>query len=551
MPTSPLPWRDVALPPVAERFCRYAEVWTTSDPDSDAFPSTERQRDLGRMLAAELAAMGLDAEEDAWGYVTATLPSPLPPDQAAALPVVGLVAHLDTSPDAPGRGVRPHVHPGYAGGAVGFPGAPDLALDPDRQPALGAHLGHDLITSDGTTLLGSDDKAGVAVLVQLAADLAAADESARQRGERPQARPEIRLLFTPDEEVGRGTDKLDLERWGADLAYTVDGGAVDTLNVETFNAAEAVVTVEGVGVHPGYARGVMVNAARVVSAFVAALADDPAPETTAGREGYLHPHAVGGTAERATVRVLLRDFTDEGMEAKRQRVRGLAAEVGGRFPGAQVSVEVVESYRNMKSHIERVDPRAASVAVDAARAMGFEPALVPIRGGTDGARLSEKGVPTPNVFTGGHDFHSVWEWNTVQNLERDAGLRPRARPPVGRRLTPLLAARAAGGSRSLNPARGRASMPHTDPETVGLIPSQTLTRSQTRTFVAVLAALMLGLSVLATALIVRGWGDQTVQRQVEQQETERRTQMPRLDGDAPPARSAPPASGADAPPAPR
>ena len=266
--------------------------------------------------------------------------------------------------------------------------------------------------------MGSDDKAGVAVLMQLAADLAATDEAARQRGERPAARPEIRLLFTPDEEVGRGTDKLDLERWGAEVAYTVDGSAVDTLNVETFNAAEAVVTVEGVGVHPGYAAGVMVNAVRLASAFVDALADEPAPETTAGREGYLHPHTIGGTTERATVRVLLRDFTDDGMEAKRQRVRALAATVGERSPGARVSVEVEESYRNMKSHIERVDPRAVSVAVEAARAMGFEPALAPIRGGTDGARLSEKGVPTPNVFTGGHDFHSVWEWNTVQNLER-------------------------------------------------------------------------------------------------------------------------------------
>ena len=417
MPTAPLPWRDVALPPVAERFCRYAEVWTTSDPASDAFPSTERQRELGQALVAELAALGLDAREDEWGYVFATVPSPLPPDPAAALPVVGLVAHLDTSPDAPGRGVRPHVHPAYDGGAVTFPGAPDLALDADRQPALTAHAGHDLITSDGTTLLGSDDKAGVAVLVELAADLVRSDEDARARGERPAARPTLRLLFTPDEEVGRGTDKLDLDRWGADLAYTVDGGPVDVLNVETFNAAEAVVTVEGVGVHPGYAKGVMVNAARVAAAFVDGLAGDPAPETTAGHEGYLHPHAVEGTTERATVRVLIRDFTDAGMDAGRARVRELAAEVGERH-GARVSVEVTESYRNMERYIEAVDPRAVSVAVEAGRALGAELATEPVRGGTDGARLSEKGVPTPNVFTGGHDFHSVFEWNTVQNLER-------------------------------------------------------------------------------------------------------------------------------------
>ncbi len=415
------PWRDVVLPPVAERFCRYAEVWTTSDPDSDTFPSTQRQRDLGRLLVEELTALGVDAEEDAWGYVLATLPSPLPPAEAGALPAVGLVAHLDTSPDAPGKDVRPLVHERYGGGVVALPGpAPSgerATLDPDRQPALRAHVGQDLISSDGTTLLGSDDKAGVAVLMQLAADLVAAEADAVERGERPAARPELRLLFTPDEEVGRGTDKLDLERWGADLAYTVDGGAVDTLNVETFNAAEAVVTFEGRGVHPGYAEGVMVNAVRAAAAFVAALADEPAPETTGGREGYLHPHTVGGTAERATVRVLLRDFSDNGMEDKRQRVRQRAAAAGERW-GAGVSVEAEESYRNMKAHIESVDPRAVTVAVEAARAMGFEPALAPVRGGTDGARLSEKGVPTPNVFTGGHDFHSVFEWNTVQNLER-------------------------------------------------------------------------------------------------------------------------------------
>ena len=415
------PWREVALPPVAERFCRYAEVWTTSDPASDAFPSTARQRDLGRLLVDELAALGVDAQEDAWGYVTATLPSTLPPGEAQALPVVGLAAHLDTSPDAPGENVRPLVHERYDGGVVALPGpAPSgepATLDPDRQPALRAHLGQDLISSDGTTLLGSDDKAGVAVLVQLAADLVAAEADAAERGERPAPRPELRLLFTPDEEVGRGTDKLDLGRWGADLAYTVDGGAVDTLNVETFNAAEAVVTFEGRGVHPGYAKGVMVNATRAAAAFVAALADEPAPETTDAREGYLHPHAIEGTTERATVRVLLRDFADDGMEEKRRRVRRLAADVGERW-GAGGLVEVEERYRNMKAHIESVDPRAITVAVQAARAMGFEPALIPVRGGTDGARLSERGVPTPNVFTGGHDFHSVFEWNTVQNLER-------------------------------------------------------------------------------------------------------------------------------------
>ena len=413
----PLPWRDATLPPVAERFCRYAEVWTTSDPASDTFPSTERQRDLGRMLVAELTRLGLDAEEDEWGYVFAMIPSPLPPEQAAALPTVGLVAHLDTSPDASGLNVRPLIHPKYGGGVIRLPGADDAALDPGRQPALADHIGHDLITSDGTTLLGSDDKAGVAVLVQLAHDLTEADEGARQRGERPAARPTLRLLFTPDEEIGKGTDKLDLDRWGADLGYTVDGGAVGTLNVETFNAAEAVVTIEGVGVHPGYAKGVMINAVRVAAQFVAALPADQAPETTAGHEGYLHPHLVHGTTEAAEVKVLLRDFSDDGMEAKRALVRRLAEEIGA-ASGAQISVSITESYRNMKAYIEEVDARAITVAVEAGRADGFAPRMVPVRGGTDGARLSEKGIPTPNIFTGGFDFHSRFEWNTVQNLEQ-------------------------------------------------------------------------------------------------------------------------------------
>ena len=411
MPNTARPWREVSLPPVAQRLCRYAEVWTTSDPASDAFPSTERQRDLGRMLVAELSALGVAAEEDAWGYVTATLPA----TEGAPETVLALVAHLDTSPDASGENVRPHVVPGYAGGAVALPGG---TLDPDRQPALAAYVGHDLITSDGTTLLGSDDKAGVAILMQLAEDVMRAEADAKARGERPAPRPTLRLLFTPDEEIGRGTDRLDLEKLGADVAYTLDGAGTDVLNVETFNAAEAVVTVEGVGVHPGYAEGVMVNAARVAAAFVASLPPDEAPESTSGRAGYLHPHTVEGTVERASVRVLLRDFDTDGLDARADLVRRLAADAEAAFPGSRVAVEITESYRNMRTYIDAVEPRAVSHAVEAAAAAGIDLRFEPVRGGTDGARLSEKGLPCPNVFTGGHDFHSVFEWNTAQNLER-------------------------------------------------------------------------------------------------------------------------------------
>ncbi len=406
------------LPPVAARFCRYVRVDTQSDPASATTPSTAKQLDLARMLADELRALGAsDVEVDGHGYTTATLPSPLPA-AAAGRPVLGLVAHVDTSPDAPGAGVRPHVHPAYDGGAFALPGDPSVVLDPARQPALLEHVGHDLITSDGTTLLGSDDKAGVAVIMQLAEDLLRTEREAAARGEHPLPRPTLRLLFTPDEEIGRGVDTLDLASFGADVAYTLDGSGVDRLNVETFNAAEAVVTVEGVGVHPGYAKGAMVNAVRLAARFVAALPAGEAPETTDGRAGYLHPHALTGTTERATVRVLLRDFTDAGMESKKALVHRLAADLQAEHPAARVSVEVKASYRNMLRYIEDKDRRAVDFAVEAARAMGFEPRLEPVRGGTDGARLSERGLPTPNVFTGGHDFHSRFEWNSVQNLER-------------------------------------------------------------------------------------------------------------------------------------
>lgn len=411
---SPLPAAEAALPPVAARFCRYVQIDTTSDPDSDTTPSTARQKDLASLLAAELRALGLEAQMETTGVVYATLPAPVPTDA----PPLGLVAHVDTSPDAPGRDVRPMVHPAYDGGRVALPGAPDLELSPDTSPALAGAVGHDLITSDGTTLLGSDDKAGVAVIVELVAGLVQAEEDARRRGERPAPRPELRLLFTPDEEVGRGTDAVDLERFGAAVAYTIDGSEIDTLNVETFSAAEARLTVEGVGVHPGYAHGVLVNALRIASQAALALPADEAPETTQGRDGYYHPHTLTGSAERAELRVLLRDFEDDGLTRRKAHVRALADRLQAEHPRATVTVAITDSYQNMRRAIEQAEPRAISVAHAAAATLGMELREAPIRGGTDGARLSALGIPTPNVFTGGHAFHSRREWNTVQNLER-------------------------------------------------------------------------------------------------------------------------------------
>ena len=412
--TEPVPADTFPLPPVAARFCRYVQIDTTSDPDSLATPSTERQKALGRLLADELTALGVGAELAETGVVYGVLPAPLPTDA----PPLGLVAHLDTSPDAPGAGVRPLVHPAYDGGRVALPAAPDLDLSPASSPALAESVGHDLLTSDGSTLLGSDDKAGVAVIMALVEDLVRAERDARRRGERPAARPELRLLFTPDEEIGRGTDAVDLDRFGAAVAYTLDGSGVDTLNVETFSAAEARLTVTGVGVHPGYAHGILVNALRIAADFVAALPADEAPETTRERQGYYHPHTLRGDAERAEVRVLLRDFEDDGLERRKGVVRALATRLADAHAGADVDLAITDSYANMRRAIEAANPAAVSVAHDAARAVGIALREHAIRGGTDGARLSALGIPTPNVFTGGHEFHSRREWNTVQNLER-------------------------------------------------------------------------------------------------------------------------------------
>ena len=392
------------LPPVAARFARYVQIDTQSDPEALATPSTEKQKDLCRLLVRELRAIGLShVEMDGYGYVYATLPA----TTEEHLPVLGLVAHVDTSPDEPGADVVPHLHLGYAGGELVLPRG-GVVLDPNRQPALREHQGHDLITSDGSTLLGSDDKAGVAVLMQLAEDLI----------DDPAPRPEIRLLFTVDEEIGRGVAKLDYKKFGAKVAYTLDGSGRDTIYAETFNAAEATVKIKGVVVHPGYAKGIMANAVRILSEFIAALPEDESPATTSGRQGYYYPHTItqGDTGE-AEVRLLLRDFSDEGMAQRKATVHSIAEVLGRRHPSAEVTVQIKDQYRNMLRYIEETDPRAVSFALEAARQHGFEPKLALVRGGTDGARLSEKGIPTPNVFTGGHDFHSRFEWNTVQNLE--------------------------------------------------------------------------------------------------------------------------------------
>ena len=404
--TNPNPW-----PSIVERFLRYVQIDTQSDPESTTVPSTEKQKDLGRLLLEELLDLGIeDATMDEYGYVMGTLPSNLPSETANELPVIALVAHMDTSFDESGTNVQPMIHPNYQGQVLALPGNPSVQLDPIKDPVLKEHIGHDIITSDGTTLLGSDDKAGVAIIMQCVQDLLA---------DPFMPHPNIRVCFTIDEEIGRGVDHLDLTQLGADLAYTLDGDGTGTLSVETFNAAEAIVSVEGVMVHPGYAKGIMVNALRILAELIVALPSNEAPETTEGQDGYFHVHHMGtGEVQKARIKILLRDFTWDGLTRRKVYLTEQIEQLRLRYPGASIHLTIKDQYRNMRTYIEEQDPRTITFAQQAAKQARIPLRLTSVRGGTDGSRLSEKGLPTPNLFTGGHQFHSCFEWNTVQNLEQ-------------------------------------------------------------------------------------------------------------------------------------
>jgi tripeptide aminopeptidase len=400
--TSPL--ATALAPAVLKRFQRYVAVDTTARRDRERSPSTPGQLQLGRMLADELCALGAaDVALDEHGYVTATVPG--------SGPQIGLIAHLDTSPDAPGAGVRPLVHQGYAGGVIELP-AGGTRLDPAAMPELRGKLGHDLVTSSGDTLLGADDKAGVAIIMSAAAHLVAHPELPRTA---------LRICFTPDEEIGEGATLFDLERFGARCAYTLDGSAIGELQDESFSAQEAVVTVEGVEVHPGQAHGKMVNALGLAARIVAGLPPELAPERTSGRDGFIHVYELSGDVARAEIRAILRDF-DEGRLADHEAVlRRTAAAVAAGSPRARVEVDVRWQYRNMRRFLEPV-PEVVAAAEEAMREEGIDPVRSPIRGGTDGSRLSEMGLPTPNIFTGGYEYHSVREWASVQDMAAAAAV---------------------------------------------------------------------------------------------------------------------------------
>ena len=390
---------------VLERFLRYVRIDTTSDQDSTTYPSTANQRDLGEVLEGELRDLGLDdVELTQHGYVFATVPG-------GAGPTVGLIAHMDTSQDESGANVQPQVVESWDGSDIVLPGDPDKVLRASENPILAARVGHDIVTTDGTTLLGADDKAGVAEIMGAVAYLVAHPEIEHAP---------LRVGFTVDEEVGRGVDHFDIDAFGADFAYTLDGAEVGRIDDETFSASEVRIRIEGLSVHPGTSKGKMVNAIKLGAQLIDRLPrDDRSPETTDGRRGFIHPHRFTGTTAEAELRFIARDFDAAKLEEHEQLLRKLADDVGAEEPRARVSVTVEEQYRNMKEFLDQ-DPRVTEAADEAARRCGLDPWREPIRGGTDGSMLSARGLPTPNIFTGGQQFHSVLEWASVQDMALSA-----------------------------------------------------------------------------------------------------------------------------------
>jgi tripeptide aminopeptidase len=399
---------EVLAPAVRDRFIRYARIDTQARRHRTQSPSSPGQLELGRMLVDELRGAGLaDAELDADGYVMATLPG-----NADGAPVVGLIAHMDTSPDAPGSPVEPIVHERYDGGRIELPKG-GTVLDPAELAELGGRAGHDIVTASGDTLLGADDKSGVAAIVAAVAHLAANPELPR---------PTLRVGFTPDEEIGEGASLFDIERFGAAFAYTLDGSSLGELQDETFSAMAVTITIRGVDVHPGFATGQLVHAGRLAARIVAALpADRLTPETTSGRDGFLHAYELSATPAEATIEFIARDFDDELLQAHVDLLRHTAEEIMATEPRATMTFDARHQYPNMRRHLDAF-PEVVTAAEQAIRAEGIEPLRNPIRGGTDGSLLSAKGLPTPNIFAGGHEFHSVREWVSVQDMAAAAAV---------------------------------------------------------------------------------------------------------------------------------
>jgi tripeptide aminopeptidase len=390
----------------AERFMRYVQVDTQSDPQSSASPTTEKQKDLGRILAAELKQMGIeDAHMDDFGYVYATIPS----TTDKQVPVICFCAHVDTAPDCSGTGVKPILHTNYQGQDIVLPDDPTQVLRPGEYPYLQRLTGHDIITASGTTLLGSDDKAGVAEIMDLAHFLMSNKQVKHGT---------IKILFTPDEEVGKGTAHVDLKKLGADFGYTLDGGEVGSLEDETFSADGVQVVIHGVIAHPGYAKDKMVNAMKIAGEILAALPKDRlSPESTEGKRGFIHPVRVEGIAEKCTIDFIIRDFETEGLSKKEDYLRTQIEERMRIYPRATFEFIVTEQYRNMKEILD-VNPHVVDFAKEAIARAGLELKMESIRGGTDGSRLSFMGLPCPNLFAGEQAIHSKLEFISVQDMNK-------------------------------------------------------------------------------------------------------------------------------------
>jgi tripeptide aminopeptidase len=391
---------------VLDRFLRYVRYDTQSDEGSATYPSTEGQLVLLRDLARELRQLGVaDAEVDAHGYVMATIPATT---GKANVPTIGFIAHVDTSPELSGSDVRPIVHREYDGRDLVLPDA-TAVLRLAENPALATQFGHDIVTASGATLLGADNKAGVAEIVTAAEYLITHPDVPHGA---------VRIAFTPDEEIGRGTAHFDVTRFSARCAYTMDGGSVGEVETESFSADAMTVTFHGFNTHPGYAKGRLVNAIKVAADFINRLPPDHlSPETTEGHEGFVHPYVMNAGVERTAVKLLIRDFQTSGLRDKEATVEALARQTVSRYSGARFEVLIEESYRNMKEILDR-HPEVVRHAWDAVRRAGVEVRSQPIRGGTDGSRLSFMGLPTPNIFAGEHNFHSRLEWVSVQDMEK-------------------------------------------------------------------------------------------------------------------------------------
>lgn len=390
----------------AERFLRYVQIDTQSDPQSDAFPSTEKQKDLSRILVAELKDMGIeDAHMDEWGYVYATIPS----NSDKKVPTICFCAHVDTAPDCSGTDVKPLVHKNYQGQDIVLPDDESQVLKMLNYPYLQKLIGHDIITASGLTLLGSDDKAGVAEIMDLAHFLMNHDQVKHGT---------VRILFTPDEEVGRGTAKVDIRKLDADFGYTLDGGEAGSLEDETFSADGVKVTIHGVIAHPGYAKGKMINAMKIAGEVLAGLPKERlSPESTDGRRGFIHPVRIEGIAEKCIIEFIIRDFETPGLKKKEDYLRTQIEELLRLYPGARFDFEVTEQYRNMKEILD-IHPKVVNYAKEAIERAGLKVKKESIRGGTDGSRLSFMGLPCPNLFAGEQAIHSKLEFISIQDMNK-------------------------------------------------------------------------------------------------------------------------------------